>query len=97
MQIMLDAIADLLRQRGLTIEVGSTSGEDFWYVSDVPEQTVIRVMIFPDYNGYPSFWTESFASYAEQYVIPIITRIGDARDEVIDEHLMASRQRQLPI
>jgi hypothetical protein len=94
MEIMLNEIADLLRARGLTIAIGTNPAEpasQIWDVSDVPEETVIRVMIFPDYNGYPSFWTSAFASYAAAYIIPIVTRIGDARDEVVQRHLDARR------
>ena len=98
MQKRLDEIAVRLREKGLTVEVRvSPQGEEFWHVSDEPEQTMITVLIFPDFNGHPSFWIESFAAYAAEYIVPIVTRIGDARDELFQEHLMASRQRQLPI
>ena len=58
MKDTLNDIADLLRQRGLTIDVGISpydAVQQIWYVSDLPEQTMIRVMIVPDPNGQPSF------------------------------------------
>lgn len=98
MQKLLDEIAVRLREKGLTVEIGvSPPNEQFWHVSDEPDETMIRVMIFPDYNGYPSFWVDSFAAYAAKYIVPIVTRIGDARDEIIQDHLMAHRQRDRPI
>ena len=94
MHIMLHEIAELLRARGLTIDTGTDpadAAEQVWRVSDRPEETVIRVMIMPDMNNYPSFWTPAFAGYAAKYIVPIVTRIGDARDQVVQRHLDARR------
>ena len=50
MQKLLDEIAVRLREKGLTVEIGvSPPNEQFWHVSDEPDETMIRVMIFPDY------------------------------------------------
>ena len=94
MHIMPDEIAELLRARGLTIDMGihpADAAAQIWHVSDMPDESIIRVMIFPDDNGYPSFWTPAFADYAAKYIVPIVTRIGDARDEVVQRHLDARR------
>lgn len=53
MHIMLHEIAELLPAQGLTIDTGTDpadAAEQVWHVSDVPEETVIRVMIMPDMN-----------------------------------------------
>ena len=94
MQLVLDEIAELLGARGLTIDTGTdpaNAAEQVWHVSDVPEETVIRVMIMTDTNNHPSFWTPAFAGYAAKYIVPIVTLIGDARDEVVQRHLDARR------
>ena len=94
MQLVLDEIAELLRARGLTIDNGTDpadAAEQVWHVSDAPEETVIRVMMMPDMNNYPSFWTPAVAGYAAEYIVPIVTRIGDARTEVVQRHLDARR------
>ncbi len=90
MHEMLHDIADLLRAGGLTIDVAADPADterQAWDVSDVPGESVIRVMVLTDTNGHPAFWTPAFASYAAKYIAPIVTRIGDARDEVIQRHV----------
>ena len=67
MHLVLHEIAELLRARGLTIDTGTDpadAAEQVWHVSDVPEETVIRVMMMPDMNNYPSFWTPAVAGSA---------------------------------
>ena len=89
MESMLDEIADLLRTSGLTIDPRPGPGDpitQIWDVSDMPAETVIRVMILRDINGNPDIWTPAFAGYAAKYIVPIVTRIGDARDQVIQRH-----------
>lgn len=97
METMLSEIADLLIARDLTIDTRLTDAPSFeriWYVSDLADQTIIQVIIRPDFNGHPEFWVQSFASYAAQYIVPIVTRLGDARDEVVQRRLVARRSAQ---
>lgn len=95
MQTLLDHIAELLRERGLTIDYLTIPGfdqEQVWHVSDVAEEVIIRVWIEADINGHPEFWVSAFAGYAAKYLVPIVTRIGDARDEVVQQSLNARNQ-----
>ena len=92
MQTLLDQIAGLLRSRGLTIDYLTPPGfnqEQVWHVSDVAEEVIIRVRIEADINGHPEFWVSAFASYAAKYLVPIVTKIGDARDEVVQQSINA--------
>ena len=86
MEIMLDEIADLLTEHGLTVvarPISDPAIEGLWHVSDLAAECVIQVMITRDATGNPEFWTRCFAAYAADYIVPIVARIGDARDEVL--------------
>ena len=97
MDTMLDEIADLLIARGLTIDFDTRfdeSGSTLRLVADLAEETLIRVIVRPDYNGHPEFWVQAFASYAAQYIVPVVTRLGDARDEVVQRRIVTRRSAQ---
>lgn len=95
MDEFLNDVADMLMASGLT--VNSRYGhhatiECIWDVADLAAETVIQVLVLRDMNGHPEFWTRTFANYAADYVLPIVTRIGDARDEVMRRRANARPQ-----
>lgn len=96
MDPMLAEIAALVVANGLTIEDSEThsDGTTLWLLSDPVAGAVIRVKIMPNFNGHPEFWVQSFASYAASYIVPIVTRLGDARHEVIQSRLVARSPAQ---
>ena len=99
MQRMLTEIARSLEESDLTIEQYDCPGNSdglIWHISDTAQETIIRVMILPGGNGYPEFWCPAFAGYAAKYIVPIVTRLGDARDRAItrDGEYFASRNRR---
>lgn len=96
MDAMLIEIAELLSAGGLNIEIGpELAGVDaqVWTISDALGGTDVRILVMTDDNSHPTLWVPAFASYAEKYIVPIVTRIGDARDQVVERHAVAGGNR----
>lgn len=83
----LEEIAAELRARGLDVRSlgygGVASLAPIWSIIDPVEDVVIRVMVTPDANNNPRFWAEAFCSVNAAYVVPTITKLGDAANEVL--------------
>ncbi|MGE4404290.1 hypothetical protein [Pseudomonas sp.] len=83
----LGEIADELRARNLEVRAlgyaGIATMAPVWSIVDPVEDVVIRVMVTPDANGNPQFWTEAFSSTNAEYVCATIKKLGDVANEVL--------------